>query len=109
MTQQDQDKDVMDAVKRDLRSWRQTHPGATFAEIEAAVEERIHQVRAQLLEETVAAGFQEERPACPHCGTTMLPRTRAEREVVVQGEERVQVAGAYVACPTCGRGLFPPG
>ncbi len=103
-----QDDDFLEAVERDLVSWRSTHPRASFAEIEAAVEDRIRQVRARLLEETVAAGFQEEHPACPHCGTTMLPRTRTDREVIVQGEEAVPVAGAYVVCPACGRGLFPP-
>ena len=104
-----QDKDFFGAVERDLVSWRSTHPRATFAEIEAAVEERIRQVRARLLEETVQAGFPEEHPACPQCGTTMRPRTQAEREVVVQGDEVVPVTGVYVVCSACGAGLFPPG
>jgi YgiT-type zinc finger domain-containing protein len=103
------DKNIVDAVEQDLASWRSTHPRATFAEIEAAVEDRIRQVRARLLEKTVAAGFHDEHPACPQCGTTMLPRTRTDRAVIVQGEEAVQVEGAYVVCPVCGTGLFPPG
>ena len=104
-----QDNDFLEAVERDLQSWHSTHPRASFAEIEAAVEDRVRQLRARLLEQTVAAGFQEEQPACPHCGTTMLPRTQTDRQVVVQGEERVDVAGAYMVCPACGTGLFPPG
>ena len=39
----------------------------------------------------------------------MRPRTQTDRQVVVQGEERVEVTGAYVVCPICGTGLFPPG
>ena len=107
MNQRD-DETFFDTLERDLRSWRSTHPHATFAEIEGAVEERVRQLRARLLEDTVATGFQEEHPACPHCGTTMLPRTQADREVIVQGEEAVRLAGAYVVCPVCGTGLFPP-
>lgn len=99
----------MTAIHRDLRAWRATHPRASFAEIEAAVEDRIRQLRARFLEETVAAGFRDEHPACPHCGATMLPRTQVDREVVVQGDEKVQLEGAYVTCPACGTGLFPPG
>src|SRR3954452_4334475 len=107
MTQQHDDSLTM--VSRELDGWRTTHPCATFAEIEAAVEERIQQVRAQLLERMVAAGFQERQPACPHCGIRMRPRTQQEREVVVQGDQTVQVTGPYVVCPACGTGLFPPG
>ena len=104
-----QDDGVLQGVEQDLQRWRSTHPRASFAEIEAAVEERVRQVRARLLEQTVATGFQEEHPACPHCGATMRPRTQAEREVVVPGEEVVPVTGAYVVCPQCGTSLFPPG
>ena len=103
-----QNRDVLGGVQRDLQAWRATHPQATFAEIEGAVEERIRQIRAQLLEETVATGFQEVHPACPHCGTTMRPRTRLMRTVVVPGEEAVGVEGAYVVCPACETALFPP-
>ena len=99
----------LEGVERDLRRWRSTHPHASFAEIEAAVEEQVRKVRAQLLEDTVAAGFHDEQPTCPHCGTRMQPRTQADRQVVVQGDEAVQVHGAYVTCPACGTGLFPPG
>jgi|SRR5947209_6432228 len=104
-----QDTTIVETVERDLQNWRSTHPRATFAEIETAVEERIQQLRARLLEHTVVAGFQEEHQACPRCGATMRPRTQTERTVVVQGEEAVAVHGAYVVCPACGTGLFPPG
>lgn len=104
-----QDDTFLEAVEQELVSWRSMHPHASFAEIEAAVEDRVRQVRARLLEQTVAAGFQEEQPICPHCGATMRPRTQTDRQVVVQGEERVEVTGAYVVCPICGTGLFPPG
>src|SRR5947209_3478824 len=59
-----------------MSEWRKEHPKATWAEIEAAVDEQMHQVRAQLLEDLVQMGESEdwskipaeERPRCATCG-----------------------------------------
>jgi len=55
-----------------MTQWRKEHPHATWAEIEAAVDERIHQLRAQLIQDMVQMGESEEwkqkpeaeRPRC---------------------------------------------
>src|SRR5947209_15479585 len=55
-----------------MTQWRKEHPHATWAEIEAAVDERINQLRAQLIQDVVQMGEsedwseipQEERPRC---------------------------------------------
>ena len=55
-----------------LTQWRKEHPKATWAEIEAAVDEQINQLRAQLLQDVVQMGEseewsqkpEEERPRC---------------------------------------------
>jgi len=39
-----------------MTEWRKQHPKATFREIEAAVDERVNQLRAQLIEEVVQTG-----------------------------------------------------
>jgi hypothetical protein len=39
-----------------MTQWRKEHPKATWAEIEAAVDERINQLRAQLIEDVVQMG-----------------------------------------------------
>lgn len=101
--------DLMDTVRRELASWHTTHPAATFADMEAAVEEKINKLRAALLSERVEAVPGEEHPACPHCGTTMAPRSRSPRTLIVQGEQPVRVERTYVVCPACGTGVFPPG
>jgi YgiT-type zinc finger domain-containing protein len=101
--------DLMDDVRRDLAAWHQIHPRATFAEMETAVEQQIEHLRAALLQERADATRQDEHPACPHCGTTMTARSRATRTVILPGEEQVAVERAYVVCPACGTGLFPPG
>ncbi len=42
-----------------MTQWRKEHPKATWAEIEAAVDERINQVRAQLIQDVVRMGETE--------------------------------------------------
>jgi len=100
-----------------MRDWRTAHPKATFAEIQAAVDERVDQLRARLLQEVAlasqAAGGAElaatERPVCPDCDERMVPRGTHERTVLVQGEQEVTLTRSYFVCPMCGQGLFPPG
>src|SRR5947207_7588325 len=43
-----------------MTQWRKEHPHATWAEIEAAVDEQINQLRAQLLEDLVQPGEGED-------------------------------------------------
>src|SRR5207237_8903915 len=60
-----------------MTQWRKEHPQATWAEIEAAVDERINQLRAQLIQDVVQMGESEEgsqkpemeRPRCATCGS----------------------------------------
>jgi hypothetical protein len=55
-----------------ITQWRKEHPKATWAEIEAVVDERINQLRAQLIQDVVQMGETEEwkqkpleeRPRC---------------------------------------------
>ena len=101
--------DVLAEAQKALASWHATHPDATLADMETAVEAQIERLRAALLRERTGAVPQEDSPACPHCGTSMMPHHRSSRTVIVQGEEAVPLERPYVVCPACGTGLFPPG
>ena len=103
------DEDLMGGVRGEMTLWRSTHLHATFAEIETAVEEQIARIRVRMLEQVVAAGSTQEQPICTACGTTMVPRSHAERQLTVQGDEAVHLERSYAVCPSCGAGLFPPG
>jgi hypothetical protein len=100
-----------------MTQWRQEHPKATWAEIEAAVDERINQVRAQLLEDLVPLGEsegwkqkpQEQRPRCATCGQPLVARGEQTRFLQTHGGEAVKLTRTYGACPACGGGFFPPG
>jgi YgiT-type zinc finger domain-containing protein len=101
--------ELMDAVQREMQAWRSTHPRASLAEIEAAVEERINRIRTRLVEETIEDLPVLEQPICSTCGTTMVPRSQADRTLTLQGEQALDLRRSYAVCPTCGAGLFPPG
>ena len=100
-----------------MTQWRKAHPRATWAEIEAAVDEQINQLRAQLIQDLVLLGQEkdwrelpeEERPTCPTCGTPLWERGEQTRYLQTTGGEAVKLTRTYGTCPTCGVGFFPPG
>ena len=101
--------DPFDQAQRELAAWHSTHPRATFAEIEVAVEQQIERLRTHLLGEHAEAGFLEERPLCPRCGATMGAKARSRRTLILRGDRSLDLERPYLVCPSCGEGLFPPG
>lgn len=108
---------LINEIVTGMRDWRTAHPTATFQEIEVALDERWHRVRARMLEEAALASrvanlagqAAAERPACPDCGQALEARGQHERTVTVQGNQQVRLVRSYGVCPVCGTGLFPPG
>ena len=100
-----------------MTQWRKEHPHATWAEIEAAVDEQMNQVRAQLLQELVQMGESEdwrkippgERPQCATCGEPLSARGEQTRYLQTSGGQAVKLTRTYGTCPACGGGFFPPG
>ena len=99
-----------------MTQWRKEHPQATWAEIEAMVDEQIHQLRAQLIQDVVLLGEgedwsqkpTEERPRCATCGKPLWARGEQTRYIQTTGGEAVKLTRTYGTCPTCGVGFFPP-
>src|SRR5947209_4574514 len=100
-----------------MTQWRKEHPHATWAEIEAAVDERMNQLRAQLIQDVVQMGESEpwsemppeERPTCATCGKPLSARGEQTRFIQTTGGEAVKLTRTYGTCPACGGGFFPPG
>jgi hypothetical protein len=94
---------------------RKEPPKATWAEIEAAVDERINQWRAQLIQDVVQRGEtqgwseapQEERPRGASGGKPLVARGEQTRWVQTTGGEAVKLTRTYGPCPTWGVGFFP--
>ena len=99
-----------------MTQWRKEHPKATWQEIEAAVDERINQVRAQLIQDIVQMSESEdwsqklagERPRCASCGEPLSARGQQTRWIQTNGGEAVKLRRTYGTCPACGVGFFPP-
>src|SRR3989475_6525168 len=95
----------MQQVSRGLRDvlgmtqWRKEHPKATWAEIEAAVDERINQLRAQLIQDVVQMGArevwrempEEGRPRGATCGKPLGARGEQTRYLQTNGGEAVKL------------------
>lgn len=101
--------DPTDQVQAALLRWRAAHPQATFAELEAAVEAQLDQLRAALLTVAAVPAAPPDRPTCPMCATPLWARGERERRLTVAGGEQVRLRRPYSWCPTCQVGLFPPG
>jgi hypothetical protein len=109
------DRWLVDAADRfaALDAWRQAHPRATWAEIEAAVDAQLVPLRARLLGDTAMASeateLGGERPACPACGERLTAAGRRRRRLRGEQDEPIALERTYARCPACGAGLFPPG
>ena len=110
-------KAAVEPVLAELKQWRLDHPAATLAEIEAALDQRLAPLRAELLRDVAqasaaadwSAADADERPACPDCAVPLARRGKHRRELLTAGDQPVPLERCYGACPRCGRGFFPSG
>jgi NADH pyrophosphatase NudC (nudix superfamily) len=95
-----------------LDAWRQAHPTATWAEIEAAVDAQLGPLRAQLLGDTAMASEATDlggrRRVCPDCGARLHAAGARRRRLRSDQDELIALERWYARCPACGTGLFPP-
>ena len=102
-------------VFHEMEGWRREHPRATFAEIEAAVEDRLGALRAELIEQEIAMRARAETAEgcepflCGACGHRLEARGTRERAVTVRGNRPVRLRRRYMVCPACEAGHFTPG
>ncbi len=89
-----------------LARWRITHPDATLAEIEAAVDAHLSGYRAARIMETATADLRGDRPACPDCATPMQQVGSRSRTLRTAHDGTLTFTDPAWRCPT-GR-AFPP-
>ena len=100
----------------EMKRWRLDHPAASFTAIETALDDRLHTLRARMLEDlalaTAAASFREEsretRPRCPTCQGPLESRGKQTRHLQTCGGQQLALTRSYGHCPACDAGLFPP-
>lgn len=120
MDQADFDREwetLSNALLNGMKEWRVQHPQATLREMEVALDERMAQLRAKMLQDMALASKQadlsesssEERPICPHCGIPLGPRGKHQRRLGTKGKAEIVLDRSYATCPKCKTGFFPPG
>jgi hypothetical protein len=96
-----------------LDAWRQAHPRATWAEIEAAIDAQLGPLRAHLVGDTAMASeattLDGVRPVCPACGERLHAAGSHRRRLHSDQDVPLELERTYARCPACGTGLFPPG
>ena len=99
-----------------MTQWRKEHPKATFRELAAAGDERVNQVRAQVIEEGVQMGETEvwdqkpegTRPKCATCGQPLGDARRTDALDPNDGWSSDQGDAHGGNRPGVGGRLFPP-
>jgi len=99
-----------------MKEWRLQHPKATFREIEQALDERLSQVKARMLQDLalastaadIQAAQEGERPVCARCGTPLVSDGRKARRLVTEHNREITLERSYGVCPSCGQRFFPP-
>jgi hypothetical protein len=92
----------------DLSRWRRAHPRATFSEIEAARDELLRPVMAQVTADVSVDVPEEELRRCPVCAGHVRSSGKRSRELLGEGSLRVRLDRQYMSCAACGWAGFPP-
>ncbi len=103
-------------VIRVLKDWRRQHPKATLQEIEAALDEQLARLRAEMLRDLALTSSKAdltqtspaERPTCPSCGAPLQAQGTQTRTLWTEHDQALELRRSYATCPQCGAGLFPP-
>ncbi len=99
-----------------LREWRELHPRASLAEIEAELDRRLSRVRAQMLADLALASRATEvgrvgpaeRSRCAECGGRLVSEGRRRRTLQTVNDQAVTLERDYATCRACGGRSFPP-
>ncbi len=94
-----------------MLDWEEATPQPNLTQIEDQAL-RLRQRFGQALTEQVIADQEKVEPLhlppCPQCGKTMRPKGTKRKTVVARVGE-LDLERSHFYCPTCARGLFPPG
>jgi hypothetical protein len=109
-------RELSEQILTDIQEWRQSHPKASFREIEDEVHERMSRLEAQVLQDAAQASKSrewsgtaaQERPKCRVCQTPLQARGKRSRKLQGAEGQEVTLTRDYGTCPNCGEGFFPP-
>jgi hypothetical protein len=97
----------------ELEDWYDSHPEASFEEIESLAREKRRELMGAGLTVLVNgrdSGYVPEGQRCPKCGTVMDYKGERFGKTIHGLEGDTRLERAYYVCPNCaGETLFPPG
>jgi hypothetical protein len=110
---QQKEKLLADAERliEQMLDWTEQTERPNLTQIETIVLELRRQFGKTLAENAIAAqatGQPVAAPPCPQCGKPMQSKGGKDKTVVSQVGD-LQLGRTHYYCPTCERGLFPPG
>ncbi|GAC1561686.1 MAG: hypothetical protein NVS2B2_24750 [Ktedonobacteraceae bacterium] len=103
-----------DVAFGEVTQWREEHPKATLAEIEAVIDSKILVLRATMIQDTAltssarTASTSSSALTCEQCGHSLQGRGHRKRTLQTQGGQEVTLHREYLTCCHCGNGFFPP-
>jgi hypothetical protein len=102
-----------DDAYEELERWYDTHPKATFGEIEEEARKERRELMGKALEILVNgrdSGYRVEGIQCRTCDGQMKYKGERFKRTIYSLEGDVHLERAYYACPECeGETIFPPG
>lgn len=109
-------RELAEDVILGMKRWRAEHPRATWAEIEAALDERLAVLRGHMLEDAAhaspAADFRGaaagDRPRCPDRGAALVAVGQEVRRLTAAHERPIRLERTAGRCPACGAAVSPP-
>ena len=105
---------LSEEMLEEVAEWRGEHPKATLREIEAEIDRRLSELRAQMISDTANASASAEWEAaagvvCPDCGAKLLKKGKKKRILLTRDGRKIELVRDYGVCVACGQGIFPPG
>jgi hypothetical protein len=93
-------RELSEQILTERTEWRQSHPKATFREIEDEVHVRMSRLEAQLIQDTAqqsksrtwSGASPQERPTCPVCHSPLHARGKRQRKLQGAGGQEVTLS-----------------
>lgn len=104
-------------ASKTISDWRETHPRATFTDIENRVDEQLAQVRTAMIQDLALESklvdikqlAPQERPLCPGCHQPLAANGKQTRQLITHHDQVVELERSKGYCRHCRVSYFPPG
>src|SRR5918912_3009770 len=91
-----------------MQEWHHQHREASFDEIEAAIDQGLARLRAQILTDSIQTAHNSSQLnpkilKCEKCGVKLYRRGKHSRQLITQAGQTIRLERDYLVCPDCGQ------